>query len=540
MKKHLLYIIPFIAATLVTGSCTKFQDTLEQKEKESGIVDIIPAGGLPHQAKTEEQITLLAKIGEPVQTLTFYIGEIEMTPQKTESIVDSIEDVFTDTKVGLPMMRYIFTIPKNAKIGPNNVYFVINGKRRPPMALEVVKPDILFPGKVTVYPYATGPNTGGYKVDGAIGVASIAHMENMTYDPANSAFYFSDWYYEDPAQNGSRWYSVIRKMQDSVITTIAGGGKNMDAVTAKDYEIGTITAMCPAPDGNLYFATEDIYYPLRPGGAAFATRVRIMKLNPITGALAHVAGGKIRNGNTYTGFKDGKDSALVTRISSMAFDKKGTLYFIDNMALLRKVSPEGVVSTLFGKYDSLTYETVDYDTGELIYETGYAPVEGHTDGFGSEVLFQYANRIAVAGNGKIYVQEDAKDEWQANIREINIDTREVSTIIGLPAGVRTYLSSGTFKEVELSEFYSFDVDFDGNIIYSSVEPGRNRVKIYKMDLQAETIALLAGNENTCGDEKIPQPGTNSCFTAINRIVFNQFGDLYIANLVSMRKLTIEK
>ncbi len=226
----------------------------------------------------------------------------------------------------------------------------------------------------------------------------------------------------------------------------------------------------------------------------------------------------------------------------MTFDKAGNLYFMDGAALVRKVSPDGLVTTLFGRYDSLTYETADYDTGELIYETAYAAVPGHTDGFGSEVLLQNAYRIAVAGNGKIYVQEDAGGEWQANIREINIDTREVSTIIGLPARCtylfvdRNFQGSGTGRGV-----LSFDVDFDGNIIYSAIEPFMSRVKIYKMDVQSETIALLAGTEYNCaGDQTIPLPGNAACFFGLNRIVFDQFGALYVSNPISLRKITIEK
>lgn len=526
---------------LVLNACKKFEETLERKDKESGIVRIITSSGSLTSAKTEEEITVLAKIGEPVESLKFYVGEVEMTIKTSKSTIDSVEDVFTDTKVGLPVIQYTFTIPKNAKIGPNNVYFIINGKTRPPMPLQIIKPDILFPGKVTVYPYAQGVATHGYKVDGPIGTASMEEMANMTYDPTHQAFYFSDTYADDPTQPGSRRFSVIRKIQDSVVTTIAGGGNNPDAAHGKDYKVSNITAMCPGPDGSLYFATEDLYYPLNPGGTAFATRSQIMKIDPTTGNITHIAGGKIRNGNAWNGFKDGKDSANLTYVSSMTFDKAGNLYFLDFRALVRKVAPDGKVTTLFGKYNSISYEATDPETGAPLLETYYEPVEGHTDGFGDEVLFQNALRIVVAGNGKIYVQEGDYGEWQTNIREINMDTREVSTIIGLPGGVRTYLSTGTFKEVELGEIHSFDIDFDGNIIYSALPPFKNRVHIYKMDIQSETIALLAGNDMTCtADPTQPIPGAEACWFIVTRIVFDQFGTLYVANPNTIRKIIIEK
>lgn len=540
MDKRIIGTVTALLIGLLFNACRKFEETLERKNKESGIVNIIPSVSQAGQAKTEEAITILAKIGEPVESLHFYVGDVEMPILSSKDIIDSVEDIFIDKNVALPMVQYTFTVPKNAKIGPNNVYFVINGKTRSPMPLHIIKPDILFPGKVTVYPYAKGVATHGYRVDGLIGIASMERMANMTYDPTNQAFYFTDWYHDDPNQSGSRFSSFIRKIQDSMVTTIAGGGNDPDATNGKDYKVNNITAMCPGPDGTLYFATEDLYYPLNPGGTAFATRSQILKLDPATGNITHIAGGKIRNGNTWNGFKDGKDSANVTAVSSMAFDKAGNLYFLDARALLRKVAPDGKVTTLFGKYDSISYETADPETGAPLWETLYQPVEGHTDGFGDEVLLQAAERLVVAGNGKIYVQEFAGNEWQTNIREINIDTREVSTIIGQLGGTRTYLSSGTFKEVELGEIRSFDVDFDGNIIYSALPVDKLKVHIYKMNVQSETIALLAGDEYDCGDETQPLPGTKACWFDLNRIVFDQFGTLYVANSATIRKITIEK
>jgi hypothetical protein len=536
MKQFLLYITLLLTVT----ACTKFQDTVDARDRESGIVNIIASGGDARTAKTEEEFILFAKIGEPVQSLKFYIGEIEITPLTTANVVDSVDDVFIDQKVGLPMVRYTFVVPRETKVGPNNVYFVINGRTRPPMVLNVTKPDILFPGKITVYPYLKGAANSNYLIDGPVNTASIAHMENMTYDATTRSFYFTDWYYEDPNQNGSPWYSVIRKIKDSVITTIAGGGNNADAINGKAYKVGTITAMCPGPGGALYFATQDLDYPLNPGSASGATRIRIMKIDPINGILTHIAGGKIRNGNAWTGIKDGKDSALMTRITSMAFDKNGNLYFIDDVALLRKVAPDGAVTTILGQYEHFSYENADPDTGEPVMETIYTTVREHTDGIGKEVLFGQAIRLAVAGNGKIYVQEEPYNEWQTSIREVNIDTREVSTVIGQMTGIRTFMSSGTFKEVELGDVMSFDVDFDGNIVFSTLPVFRNWKSIYKMDVQSETVALLAGTDDCAANPDQPLPGTSACFNDVNRIVFDQFGNLYVSGIASMRKITIEK
>ncbi|WEK36347.1 MAG: hypothetical protein P0Y53_02440 [Candidatus Pseudobacter hemicellulosilyticus] len=552
MKKINQSFYYLILPLLVISSCKKFNDKLAEKEKESGILFIQQKGATINQAKTDEEITVLAKIGEEPKVLHFYMGDVEITPLSSKESEYPVEDVFTDQLVNVPVVEYRFIIPKNVKIGPNNVYFTINGKVRPPISLEVRKPDILFPGKVTISTFAKsilttlpdGSTTVPRRpIDGPLGQAGIASVDHLAYDQNTRSFYFVDWYYEDTLNpNQSPAYYLIRKLQDNQVTTIAGGGKNIETTNGLDKKFTRILCMAPGIDGQLYISLIESV-PLNPGGSMEVDRCQIVKLDPQTGKLTPFAGAKIRNGNMLTGYRDGKDSALLTNVPTMTFDKNGNLYFIDDLALLRKAAPDGTVTTLLGQYDSFSYETADGETGEPLMETIYWNIPGHTDGFEKEVMFQNASKMAIAGNGKLYIMEQFTGDWQTNIREVNLDTREVSTIIGLPTGVRTYMNTGTFRDVELGDILSFDLDYDGNLIFTAIPIYKIKPEIYKMDLQSETIALLAGNNGLyCNpDQDRPIAGPEACLSNVTRIVFDQFGTLYVGNMsvLRIRKITIE-
>ena len=107
-----------------------------------------------------------------------------------------------------------------------------------------------------------------------------------------------------------------------------------------------------------------------------------------------------------------------------------------------------------------------------------------------------------------------------------MDTREASTVIGVQQGVRNDLITGTFKEVRIDLITTFDVDFDGNILFG-------KDILFKMDLQSETVTRMTsftafppdyGYQRWFMQQR--QPGTNCLIGRMNRIVFDQFGNLY--------------
>jgi hypothetical protein len=276
--------------------------------------------------------------------------------------------------------------------------------------------------------------------------------------------------------------------------------------------------MILGPDGKLYIGINTLIKVRNFQGLdVYINRPEIIRFDPATKIFSPVAGGRTRKAytadDTYSGIEDGKENATLLGATSLAFDKQGNLYFLDFGALLRKVTPDGTVSTLMGKLQ-VTENTRARDmiTNQPVVTKVYRKINERTDGFGDEVRFKDAQKIVVAGNGNIYLHEGigAHPTNMHYVREINPETKETSTIAGKPEGLPlTMTYTGTFKEVELSAVYSFDVDYDGNIVFST-KPNNLEAFIYKMDLQQETIVFLAGGA-TFADENIPQPGSQARF-----------------------------
>lgn len=552
--KHIYSGAMLALISITTLCCKKFEQNLEEKDKESGIVRVISAESNSQSStfKIDEKIAVVTKIGMPVKDIKFYIGGIEAIPEKQEHIEEKIAHYHPGDSILLPMEVYYFTVPRGARLGPTNVNFIINGQQRTPFSIDISKPDILYPGKVMVEPFLTTvltPKPDGemaiprWPIDGALGQAGVGGVLDLTYDPDTRTWYFVDSYAIDTAQYdpGARYF--VRKLQNGVITTLAGAGNDPQATDGRNKKFSDIYSMCPGPDKQLYLGVRDILPATNGEPWNNFTITRIIKMDPVSGRITHVAGGNARNGNGTEGFADGKETASMSLPNSMTFDKTGNLYFLDGFSILRKVTPDGTVSTVLGKSE-LIYEgeIPDWITGELIPYKFYTPVSSHADGFGDEVRFQEARRLAFAGNGKLYAMEGENVEFQDNIREINLDTKEVNTIVGLPLGVHTHITTGTFKEVELQYVRSFDVDFDGNLLISTFELTSEGGRVYKMDLLAETITLIAGSDHCTEQLTHPKPGAETCFFTCDRIVFDQFGNLYVADGpgVSIKKITIER
>lgn len=554
--KYTCTLLVLLAGSISLVCCKKFEENLDEKNKDSGIVriDKIEGDMFSSAFKIDERIAVVTKIGVPSAELKFQIGGVNVTPESHESRSEKIASYHPGDSITLAMEVYYFTIPRGAKLGPTNINFIINGQQRPPFSIDIRKPDILYPGKVTVEPFVksilTPWNSGQidaprWPIDGPLGSAGLGRMTDLTYDADTRTWYFLDAFSADtssyPSPPGYRYF--LRKLQNGVVTTMAGAGTDPMATDAANKKLGQVYTMCAGPDKQLYLGVEE-FYPLPDDPNQYYNSHQIIRIDPVTGKITRVAGGA-PNGPNSQGIRDGKkEEALLFSVNSISFDKQGNLYFLDGYSLLRKVAPDGMVSTILGKADLLfSMEYPDPFTGEMVMWDYYSPVSTHMDGFADEVRLQSATRIAIAGNGKLYILETANVEYGDNIREVNLDTKETSTIVGFPVNVHSFIYSGTFKEVELRDSKSFDVDFDGNLLISSFYLTSEGGKIYKMDLQQETITLIAGGGNDCGTPlSVPKPGNQVCFSFCDRIVFDQFGNLYVADgsVVPMKKITIER
>ncbi len=93
--------------------------------------------------------------------------------------------------------------------------------------------------------------------------------------------------------------------------------------------------------------------------------------------------------------EDGKENATLLGPTSLAFDKQGNLYFLDFGALLRKVAPDGTVSTLMGKVqvsENTRARGYHHQPTRCVTKV-YRKINERTDGFGDEVRFKDAQKI---------------------------------------------------------------------------------------------------------------------------------------------------
>jgi hypothetical protein len=304
--------------------------------------------------------------------------------------------------------------------------------------------------------------------------------------------------------------------------------------------------IAPSAEGALYYGS--------------VIHAQIARLNPQTGELTTMIGSKAQPDifGAIQGLVDGNaDTAMVNAPSAIDFDKKGNLYFLDGLSgggssagLLRELTTDGKVRTVMGQYTKLRYRyTASDGTKTYVYIYDIPDAGGHIDGFYAEARLGNLTGLAAAGNGKLYLIENGGGNYQQSIREVNPDTRELSTIIGLPYGTTTAATTGSFKEIDLSNRFvsSIDVDFDGNILYATNDYGQDGGKVYKMDLTAETVSLIAGGGKANEDNNLltPLPGTETYLYIPRRIVFDQTGQLYVADSeghagVTIKKITLQR
>ncbi|SEW45634.1 NHL repeat-containing protein [Chitinophaga arvensicola] len=530
-------------------SCTKFKERLDDMNKESGIIRVVKNANTIEEAQIDETITIYAKIGQPEAAIKLYVSGVEATVISRGQTMGLLPGRNDNLRV--PMDTFNIVVPKAAKIGPGSIYFSVNDAVQPALSFNIKRPDILIPNKVLVVPQlftysdSTQREDGSFDYtvpevlrDGPAGSAVVNMTAKLTYDKTLGCFYFLDY------QRSDRSYR-IRRLKDGVVSTIAGGGANYFATTGAALKLGAEATnsigvagldMKPGPDGKLYF-TNSFTIASDPVTGLQSAYSLIQCIDPSTGKVEILAGNNGRSVDYYysnyqksfRGFEDGgKDSALIGTPRALTFDKQGNLYFIDGGTyfgtLLRKLAKDGSVETVLGKINREYAEFVDADDKTYSVIT-YSEIEEHSDGFGDEVRLYGAISMVQAGNGKFYVV-GAGAGWQTNIVEINMDTKEASTVVGLPDGQRTDYTTGTFKEVGLSIVSTFDVDFDGNILY-----GLNA--IYKMDLQSETISQMTRftgfpPEYTSDRQFMQhtQPGTNCILGHLSSVVFDQFGNLY--------------
>lgn len=520
--------------------------------KESGIVSAESA--TPGVAMRGEPVTLYIKLGEPDADLKIFIGNAEATVlAQGQTQMEVPISKYTDDKETIVVDTLRMLVPDSAQIGETAIYIMVNGIKSAPFKFTVKKPDILYPGEVMVTPFLMTPRTEREPIDGPVGTATIGEVHDMGMDKEGAIYFIDNGAYDfNPDHGYLRRNMTIRKFAGGKIVTLGGGGSNELATQLSDLKLNSIDAMKISDDGTIYVAVTNA--PLVrltvPGTtdvieSEFAFH-RILKIDPRTGEVKKLVGRNDKyNMDNYMFFEaivDGPaDKAMIGKVAGMELDKAGNLYFLDGgqsgASVLRKISPDGMVTTETGGIEDLG-DYVFYDNDGTNPETLKAGsrVNGSnntTDGFGIKARIAMPRGIVLGGNGKIYIAQGAGSaEMKECVREYNPVTKELTTIIGKATNAPdNFQYSGTFKEVDMRTITSFDADFDGNILIGYDENifAEEACGIYKIDVNKEMVYKIAGYklEHGVSDATKPQPGQTAVIGQVSRILFDQFGKLYV-------------
>ncbi len=305
-------------------------------------------------------------------------------------------------------------------------------------------------------------------------------------------------------------------------------------------------------------------------GNLFITEYRTSIVRKIdkNGAVTVIAGQPMK-----TGFADGISSAsLIDRPHGVAVDKKGNVFFCDmKNHLIRKITPNGLVSTFAGKNRE----------------------KGINDGMAENALFNQPEGVAINSKGELYVA----DTYNFTIRKIDLNGN-VTTLAGkgneagysdgngenarfnMPLG----LAIDKFDNIYVVDA-NYDLDFQGNSLIRKIDSegnvttfagvfgqnGHNDGKLDKAifnkpigisiandgtifiaDSEADLIRMIdnKGNVSTIGGQYLVEKASNgignkAAFADPQSITVAPNGDLFIADtfnnrIVIGRKLKTKK
>lgn len=210
-----------------------------------------------------------------------------------------------------------------------------------------------------------------------------------------------------PVQPAGHFLAPVRIILDAAGNLYVSDAKNHTISRVSPGGMATVIAGQPGSVG----ATDGIGSSARfagPAGLAFDPQGNLYVADSGNAAIRRITpGGAVTTfAGTLgtTGSRDGPAaSALFAHPLQLAFDRTGNLYVADAPATVRKISPDGIVSTL----------------------AGAAGQTGTQDGRGAEARFMWVGGLAVAPSGTLVVVDALAD----TIRSITADGT-VTTIAG--------------------------------------------------------------------------------------------------------------
>jgi sugar lactone lactonase YvrE len=279
---------------------------------------------------------------------------------------------------------------------------------------------------------------------------------------------------------------------DGTVTTLAGDPTDtayLDGIGAAA-RFSSLTGIDVGPDGIIYIA-DSVEMDPHP--------MRLRKVT-VDGVVTTLAGG------SEAGSKDGKGAEAFFRTpANLTLDKDGNVYIADtNNHRIRKVTPDGMVSTIAGPVDPGLHS-------------------GYMDGLAADALFKEPRGLAVDDSGNIYLA----DSGNHCIRKISTDGM-VSTLAG---SKEAGYADGQGSAARFNYPTDVAVDDAGNVFVA--DSANHRIRMITPE---GVVSTLAGNG-------IPGfkdgPALEAQFRLPQGIEIDSKGNLYIADTANnlIRKIT---
>lgn len=489
MKRNHRYLF-FVPVCLIVllFSCRKVDEQLESIRNQPGVYDLSPGN-----AFRGDTVKISGKFrNDPDLRFFFNNRPARIVGKGTATVHPTGSLVYSNTPI--PLEYYLVVVPDSIS-GSVPVTAVFGGLTFPVGNFGVRQPPPLIAGNVLVSTYA-GKKTGSLEIhDDSLHKATFALIETMIVQP-DGTIYTVDF---DP--NAYQYF--IRKVANGKVTTIAGGGTEMEG-PGLNVGFGEIKGMAADANGDIYLAERTYdpvwYYPFS----------RVLKLDKNTHEISVFAGRALDISDTDYYLNDGpRLSATFTDIGDISFDGAGNLFVADyGNNTIRKISNTGIVSSPVA----------------LRACNGCEVLSGYADGFGTEVRLKGPEQIAVAPNGRVYFTEVYV------LRELNPPSAEVVTIAGFPN--QNFSKQGPLGTASFYQLRSVAPDAEGNLLV--VDGGT----ILKVDLTARYVYVLAGS-GTQGytDGK----GEDAVFNFPSEVGFDAKGNFYVADRGNgvIRKITVQ-
>lgn len=352
--------------------------------------------------------------------------------------------------------QLIALVPVSA--GAGKVSVTING-------IIVNGPDFIYL-KTTIVSTLAGSGKQGFN-DGTGVIAMFDYPTSMVIDPQDNIFLCD--------QRNNR----IRKITPAgVVTTFAGSG--VSGVTDGNWntaQFSYIRGITIDKNGFFFVCDGDVIRKITPGGQ-----------------VSTFAGG-------ITGFADGIGlAAQFSSPSSLTIDSQGNLFVADGSSRIRKITPNGVVTTFAGDGSS-----------------------GFVDGNGTNAKLAPSG-IAIDKDGNLFVSESQNFA----IRKI-APNGTVTTVAGL--GFMGFLD-GPISNALFRSCSNIVVDVDGSLLIADTSDSRIR------RIKNGFVTTVAGTDNSGfenGDDSVAK-----LYSPFG-IAVNSVGHIFVSELFnySVRKIVIE-